>query len=130
MNCAYKNFLLFDRNDISSLYISLSAVQFAITEGTCFALEFTGISSDSVKCSVKSDTLFICNNLKLPGLSYFDHTRNTSLIPYISILLLLHCAPAHLPLSVLMQKSNAAAVQRSLIYAFPAARNLIALQEA
>ena len=83
MNCAYKNFLLFNENDISSLYISLSAVQFAITEGTCFALEFTGIFSDSVKCSVKSDTLFICNNLKLPGLSYFDHTRNTSLIPRI-----------------------------------------------
>lgn len=83
MNCAYKNFLLFNENDISSLYISLSAVQFAITEGSCFALEFTGISSDSVKCSVKSDTLFICNNLKLPGTSYFDHTRNTSLIPRI-----------------------------------------------
>ena len=79
----YKNFLLFNENDISSLYISLSAVQFAITEGSCFALEFTGISSDSVKCSVKSDTLFICNNLKLPGTSYFDHTRNTSLIPRI-----------------------------------------------
>ncbi len=83
MYCAYKNFLLFNENDISSLYISLSAVQFAITEGSCFALEFTGISSGNVKCSVKSDTLFICNNLKLPGLSYFDHTRNTSLIPRI-----------------------------------------------
>lgn len=83
MNCAYKNFLLFNENDISSVHISVAAVRFAVTEGARFAVEFRGISAESVHCSVKSNSLFIYNTLKLPGIAYLEHSRDTDLLPRI-----------------------------------------------
>ncbi len=83
MNRTCKNFFLFNDNDISSVHISVAAVRFAVTEGARFAVEFRGISAESVHCSVKSDSLFIYNTLKLPGIAYFEHSRYTDLLPRI-----------------------------------------------